>query len=753
MYKILTKKKIAPKTFFMEIEAPKVAKSSKPGHFIMVKANEQAERIPLTFCDVDINKGSVKIIYKAVGASTELLASFNQGDSYLDFVGPLGNESELLSEDIEVLKTKKIMFIAGGIGSAPVHPQIKWLYQNGIKPDAIIGSRSKENFILLQEIKKMTDNCYAVTDDGSYGRKALVTEILEDLILKEKKNYDIVIAIGPILMMKYVSLLTKKYNIKTIVSLNTLMVCGMGMCGACRATINNKTKFTCIDGPEFDGHLVNYDEILNRQSTYRDEEKEKLYQFAHSEIKEQTVKNNKLSLKRVPVREQKPELRKHNFEEVCYGYNEEEAVKEASRCLNCKKPLCVSGCPVSIDIPRFINHVKNRKFEEAAKIIAESSSLPGVCGRVCPQETQCEGKCILGKKGESVAIGKLERFVADWSRENNIELSKKSPLNGKKVAVVGSGPSGLSCAGDLAKMGYDVTIYEDLHEIGGVLVYGIPEFRLPKEKVVKPEIENLKKLGIKIETNIIISKTITVDDLFDKEGFNAIFIASGAGSPKFMEIAGENLNGVFSANEFLTRVNLMKAYKKEYDTPVYVGKKVAVVGGGNVAIDAARTAVRLGSEVFLVYRRSEDELPARAEEVHHAKEEGVNLKLLTNPIEIVNDDKYWVKGLKCVKMELGEPDQSGRRRPVPIKDSEFILDVDSVIISIGTSPNPLITSSTKGLEKNSKGCIVTDGDSGRTSRKGIFAGGDAVTGAATVIMAMSAGRKAAKAIDEYIKSN
>ncbi|KEH98516.1 NADPH-dependent glutamate synthase [Clostridium massiliodielmoense] len=455
-------------------------------------------------------------------------------------------------------------------------------------------------------------------------------------------------------------------------------------------------------------------------------------------------------MKRVPVREQRPEVRRENFKEVCLGYSEEEAVKEASRCLNCKNPQCVKGCPVSINIPEFIEHVKNREFEIAAKVIAKYSSLPAVCGRVCPQETQCEGKCILGIKGEPVSIGKLERFVADWSRENNINLSQTEEKKNMKVAVIGSGPSGLTCAGDLAKKGYDVTIFEALHEPGGVLVYGIPEFRLPKDTVVKNEIENIKKLGVKLETNVIVGRTANIDDLMKEEGFKAVFIGSGAGLPKFMGINGENANGVFSANEFLTRVNLMKAYKEDYATPVKVGKKVAVVGGGNVAMDAARTALRIGAETHIVYRRSEEELPARVEEVHHAKEEGIIFDLLTNPVEILEDENGWVKGMKCVRMELGEPDASGRRRPQVIEGSEFIIDVDTVIMSLGTSPNPLISSTTEGLETNKWGCIVAEDATGKTSKEAVYAGGDAVTGAATVILAMEAGKKAAKAIDEYL---
>ncbi|HBH92985.1 MAG TPA: glutamate synthase (NADPH), homotetrameric [Bacteroides sp.] len=457
-------------------------------------------------------------------------------------------------------------------------------------------------------------------------------------------------------------------------------------------------------------------------------------------------------LKKVPVREQAPDVRNHNFEEVCLGYNKEEAVEEAARCLNCKNAQCVKGCPVSINIPEFIHNVKEGNIEEAYRVIGQSSALPAICGRVCPQESQCEGKCIRGIKGEAVSIGKLERFVADWARENDIKPEKASSKNGKRVAVIGSGPSGLTCAGDLAKLGYDVTIFEALHEAGGVLVYGIPEFRLPKDTVVKHEIENVKSLGVEIDTNVVIGKSVTIDQLLDEEGFDAVFIGSGAGLPRFMGIPGENANGVFSANEYLTRNNLMKAFKTDYDTPIAAGTKVAVVGGGNVAMDAARTALRLGAEVHIVYRRSEAELPARAEEVHHAKEEGIVFDLLTNPTEILVDENGWVKGMKCIRMELGEPDASGRRRPVEIEGSEFELDLDTVIMALGTSPNPLISSTTKGLETNKRACIVADEEFGRTSKEGVFAGGDAVTGAATVILAMGAGKAAAKGIHEYLSN-
>ena len=457
-------------------------------------------------------------------------------------------------------------------------------------------------------------------------------------------------------------------------------------------------------------------------------------------------------LKKVPVREQAPKVRATNFDEVCLGYNADEAMEEASRCINCKNAKCMQGCPVSINIPAFVHEVKEGNFEKAYQIISESSALPAICGRVCPQESQCEGKCIRGIKGEAISIGKLERFVADWARENGIRPAAPAEKNGKKVAVIGSGPSGLTCAGDLAKLGYDVTIFEALHEAGGVLVYGIPEFRLPKLDVVAKEVENVKALGVKIETNVIIGRSITIDELMDEEGFEAVFIGSGAGLPMFMGIPGETAKGVFSANEYLTRNNLMKAFREDYDTPIVHGKKVAVVGGGNVAMDAARTALRLGAEVHLVYRRSEAELPARAEEVHHAKEEGIIFDLLTNPTEILVDENDAVAGMKCIRMELGEPDASGRRRPVEIPGSEFVLDVDTVIMSLGTSPNPLISSTTIGLDVNKRKCIIADEETGKTSKDGVYAGGDAVTGAATVILAMGAGKAAAKGIHEFLSN-
>ncbi len=750
MYKIVERKELAPSIFLMEIEAPRVAKSAKPGQFVIVKIDEKGERIPLTVCDYNAEKGTVTIVIQSVGSSTNKMFNLNAGDYVADFAGPLGQPSELIHENLESLKKKKIMFVAGGVGSAPVYPQVKWLREQGVDVDVIVGGKSENYLLLTEEMKAMGANVHICTDDGSAGYKGLVTNLLKELI-DDGNKYDVVVAIGPMIMMKFVAKLTAEYGIKTIVSLNMLMVDGTGMCGACRVSVGEDTKFTCVDGPEFDGHLVDFDEAMRRQTLYKSEEGRKL--IAKEKEEGHTCsckKDTNERMKKVPVREQDPKVRATNFEEVCLGYNEEEAVKEASRCLNCKKPMCVSQCPVSIDIPGFIEHVKKREFEEAAKVIAKSSALPAVCGRVCPQESQCEGKCVLGIKGEAVSIGKLERFVADYSRENNVDLSDKKPSTGKKIAVIGSGPAGLTCAGDLAKLGHDVTIFEALHEAGGVLVYGIPEFRLPKETVVKHEVENVKKLGVKIETNVIIGRTVTIDELVNEEGFDAVFIGSGAGLPKFMGIPGENLNGVFSANEFLTRNNLMKAFKEDYETPIRPGKKVAVVGGGNVAMDAARTALRLGAEVHIVYRRSESELPARAEEVHHAKEEGIIFDLLTNPVEVVGDEKGWVKGMKCVKMELGEPDASGRRKPIEIKGSEFEMEIDTMIMSLGTSPNPLISSTTKGLEINKRKCIVAEEETGLTSRKGVYAGGDAVTGAATVILAMGAGKKAASAIHEYL---
>lgn len=760
MYKILKKKWLSKNICLMEVEAKDLSLSAKPGQFLIVKKDEFGERIPLTICDYDTEKGTVTIVFFVLGKSTKDIGTLEEGEYFQDVVGPLGVESEFLHEDLESLKNKKVLFVGGGVGTAPIYPQVKWFAKNGLKADVIVGAKTKELLILEDELKNVADNLYIATDDGSYGFHGLVTDVIDDLIKNQNKHYDHVVAIGPMIMMKFVCLKTKKYGIKTTVSLNPLMVDGTGMCGACRVRIGDKIKFACVDGPEFDGHLVDFDEAMRRQNMYKTEEGRAMLRKSdgathsakdcpidsHEEQDLEALPKNK----RVPVREQDPKIRATNFKEVTFGYTLEEAKREASRCLNCKNPLCMQGCPVSINIPAFIQEIKNGNIEEAGKILMTYTSLPAVCGRVCPQETQCEGKCILGIKGEAVAIGKLEKFVGDYLLKNPIEINVPEK-NGHKVGVIGSGPAGLTVAGDLAKMGYDVTIFEALHKTGGVLTYGIPEFRLPKDEVVQKEIENIKKLGVKFKTNEIIGKTKLIDKLLDEEGFDAVFIGSGAGLPKFMNIPGENLNGVLSANEFLTRVNLMKGYLDNYETPVKVGKKVAVIGGGNVAMDAVRTAKRLGAEAHIVYRRSEKDFPARLEEVHHAKEEGVIIDPLTLPKEILGNEKGEVIGMRCIHTKLGEPDASGRASFIEIPESEFIMEVDTVIMALGTSPNPLISSTTKNLETNRWKCIVAD-DFGQTSREGVFAGGDAVSGAATVILAMGAGKKSAKAIDEYIKS-
>jgi len=767
MYKILKKEQVAPQIYLMDVQAPRLAKSAKPGQFLIVILEKNGERIPLTICDYDVEKGTVTIVFQVVGKSTEKMSKLNVGDFLAEVVGALGLASEFIHEPVEKIVTKRVLFVAGGVGTAPVYPQVKWFHEQGIPADVIIGARTKDLLFMVDEMRKVAKNVYLATDDGSEGFHGRVTDVITDLIEKQGETYDEVIAIGPMIMMKFVSELTKKYDIKTVVSLNTLMVDGTGMCGACRVTVGGKVRFSCVDGPEFDGHQVDFDEAIRRQGMYRTFEIAKdtnEHQCNLTPIVEHDITveaENFLSEQepnradspkrpsRVPVRVQDPVARSANFQEVCYGYNLDEATREAQRCLLCKNPKCVLGCPVAIDIPAFIGEIKNGNIEEAARIIAKDSALPAVCGRVCPQEVQCEKRCILGIKGEPVDIGKLERFVGDWSRENQIFFTEKAESNHRKIAVIGSGPAGLTCAGDLAKMGYDVTIFEALHEAGGVLIYGIPEFRLPKT-VVKYEIENLKKLGVKIETNVVIGKTVTIDNLMDKEGFEAVFIGSGAGLPKFMNIPGETLNGVVSANEILTRSNLMKAYESDASTPVFVGKKLVVVGGGNVAMDAARVAKRLGAETYIVYRRTEAEMPARVEEIHHAHEEGIIFNVLTNPTEILGDENGWVKGLKCIRMELGEPDDSGRRSPVEIPNSEFVIDADAVVMSLGTSPNPLVASTTENLDTDKWKCVVADEATGQTSRKGVFAGGDIVTGAATVILAMGAGRAAAKGIDEYL---
>ncbi len=756
MYKIVKKELLAPNIFSFDVHAPRVAESAQPGQFVIVIADEKGERVPLTICDYDLERGTVTIVLQAMGCSTKKMAAFEEGEYFKDFVGPLGQPSEYVNEDLEELKKQRILFVAGGVGAAPVYPQVKWFHDHGMEVDVIVGAKTKDLIILKEKIESV-GNLYIATDDGSYGFNGMVTGKIEELVKEEGIKYDKVISVGPMIMMKFVCKLTEQLGIPTVVSLNPIMVDGTGMCGACRVTIDGETKFACVDGPEFDGHKVDFNEALQRQGQYKSVEcKQEPVNAPGCKVSEaaeeaETDLSKLDRMTRTPIAEQDPKVRATNFEEVCLGYTEEEAMREAKRCLNCKNKPCVGNCPVSIDIPRFIHHIAEGEFEQAAHVLAEYSALPAVCGRVCPQEEQCEQKCVLGIKGEAVAIGKLERFAADWARENGVKVGERKESNGHKVAVIGSGPAGITCAGELAKEGYDVTMFEALHEPGGVLVYGIPEFRLPKTKVVKHEVENLKNLGVKIETNVIVGRTIKVEDLLNKEGFEAVFIGSGAGLPKFMGIPGENSNGVFSANEFLTRNNLMKAFDESTDTPIKVGEKVAVIGGGNVAMDAARTALRLGSEVYIVYRRTQEELPARVEEVHHAIAEGIKFEFLTSPVEIHAGEDGWVNNITCQRMELGEPDASGRRRPQVIEGSEFDIEVDTVIMALGTSPNPLIPATTEGLELNQWDCIVADEETGKTSKEAVFAGGDAVTGAATVILAMGAGKDAAKGIDKYIK--
>ena len=741
---IVEKKILAPSITMYKLYVPDIAKKVKAGQFVVVRGDDMGERIPLTVADYDVKKGTITIIFQEVGTSTQKLAKFEAGQALLDVVGPLGKPSH-------IEKFGTVICVGGGVGVAPVLPIAKALHEAGNEVISIIGARTQSMLILEDEMKKASTTLHVTTDDGSYGTHGFVTQVLQKIIEERgKENIALVVGIGPVIMMKAVAEVTRPFGIKTVVSLNTIMVDGTGMCGCCRATIGGETKFVCVDGPEFDGHLVDFPELVLRQKMYNREERRALWDHkCKIDAQEKAVKKAR---KRVKMPEQAPKMRIQNFLEVALGYTKDNAMMEAQRCLGCKKPPCVEGCPVNVQIPQFIAKIKEGDFMAAIHLIKETNSLPAVCGRVCPQESQCESKCILGKKSEPVAIGRLERFAADYQLGlGDVRVPTLPKKSGKKVAIIGAGPAGLTVAGELSKKGHECHIYEALHKAGGVLVYGIPEFRLPKA-IVQREVDYLEKLGAKVHVDAIVGQTVTLDELF-KQGFDAAFIGTGAGLPYFLNIPGENLNGVYSANEFLTRANLMKAYLfPEYDTPIRVGSKVAVIGGGNVAMDSARVSKRLGADVYLVYRRSREEMPARAEEAHHAEEEGIDFRLLTNPIRVVGDDQGWVKGLECVKMELGEPDASGRRRPVEIKGSNFILDVDVVIVAIGQGPNPILTSTTPDLELRKSGNIVADEETGQTSRKGVFAGGDIVTGAATVILAMGAGRKAAKAIDDYLQS-
>ena len=750
MYEIISKRLLnSHEIYRMEIHAPWISLSGKPGQFVIVIPHENGERIPLTISDSVYQRQSVVIVFQVVGETTRQLAAMNEGDDLYTIVGPLGRPSELI-EKHEKGELKRLLFVAGGVGIAPVFPQVKWAFRHGIPTDVIIGARSKDLLFYEDELRAVCHNLHIMTDDGSYGEQGLVTAKVDELCTKGVE-YSHCVAIGPLPMMKFVSLTTKKYNLSTIVSLNCMMVDGTGMCGACRVRVGDEVKFCCVDGPEFDGHLVDFDEAARKLKTpdarrYRIATSESGHQCNLAPAVESAMAEAK---KRQKPREQDPAVRAKNFDEVSFGLTEHQALVEASRCLQCKKPRCVEACPVGINIPQFIQNIKEENFNQAYITITHDSALPAVCGRVCPQETQCEGSCVLGVKNEPIAIGALERFVADNHRAQAKPQSQCYPA-GRKVAVIGSGPSGLTCAGDLAKHGYQVTVFEALHHAGGVLVYGIPEFRLPKQKVVEPEIENLRRLGVEIRTNVIIGKSITIDQLFSEMEYDAVYIASGAGLPKFMGVKGETLIGVVSANELLTRTNLMHGYDEHYDTPIYLGRKVIVVGGGNVAMDAARTALRLGSEVTVVYRRGQEDMPARREEVHHAMEEGVQFMFQTAPVEILGNEDGTVRALRCVKMEMGEPDAKGRRSFKQIEGSETDVEADTIVAALGTSPNPLIRTSTPGLECEPWGGIKAD-ENGQTSRKYIFAGGDAVSGAATVILAMGAGRKAAAAIIQALE--
>ena len=781
MNKIVLKKQLSEKVFLFEIETPLIAKSRKAGNFIIVRVGENGERVPLTIADASIERGTITIVVQKVGLSSTKLCDLNEGDYITDVVGPLGNPTH-----IENFGT--VVCAGGGVGVAPMLPIIRALKAAGNRVLSVIAGRSKELVILEDEVRQSSDELIIMTDDGSYGEKGVVTVGIEKFITQEE-HVDKVFAIGPPIMMKFCCLMAQKYNVPVEVSLNTIMVDGTGMCGACRLSIGGKTKFVCIDGPEFDGSLVDWDEMFKRMGTFRDAEREEMehYEehlrgFAKQEelhtcetcmdvepttetIEELTNRDSewrkelraamkpaeRKAIERVTMPELDPVYRATTrTEEVNQGLTKQMAVREAHRCLDCGKPACVEGCPVNINIPSFIKNIERGQFLAAAKVLKSTSALPAVCGRVCPQEKQCESKCIHLKMNEpAVAIGYLERFAADFERESgNIALPDLAPKNGIKVAVVGSGPSGLSFAGDMAKKGYEVHVFEALHEIGGVLKYGIPEFRLPNH-IVDVEIENLKKMGVEFQTDCIVGKTITVDQL-EAEGFKGIFVGSGAGLPNFMNIKGENALNIMSSNEYLTRVNLMDAANPLADTPLNIGKHVLVVGGGNTAMDSCRTAKRLGGDVTLVYRRSEAEMPARLEEVKHAKEEGINFLTLHNPIEYIADEKGAVKAAVFQVMELGEPDASGRRSPVPVEGKTVTLDVDQVIVAVGVSPNPLVPKSIEGLELGRKNTIAVN-DQMQSSRPEIFAGGDIVRGGATVILAMGDGRRAAASMDEKLR--
>lgn len=761
MFTVLNKRFFSENVAELIIEAPLIARSRRAGHFVIVRVDKQSERMPLTIADADPEKGTITLVVQRIGVSSAKLCALNVGDELADLVGPLGRATH-----IENYGT--VVCACGGVGAAPMLPIAEALKAAGNRVITVLAARTANLIILKEQLSRFSDEVIIMTDDGSMGQKGLVTQGIEQVIQREK--VDKCITIGPAIMMKFVALTTQKYSVPTEASLNTIMVDGTGMCGACRVSVGGKTRFVCVDGPEFDAHQVDFDEMLSRLRSYKAEEAAAYQTYLNGTAAkpqntcEQTTTEtlthidvtpftgtakDRVAIPRVQMNELAPDVRVRSIHaEVNQGLTPEQAICESHRCLNCKTPTCVQGCPVNINIPGFIKQLEQGNIQEAADVIKQSSSLPAVCGRVCPQEKQCEAQCIHLKMGhQPVAIGYLERFVADHAAATKNEEQRTK--NGKKIAVVGSGPAGLAFAGDMAKYGYEVTVFEALHEIGGVLKYGIPEFRLPN-RIVDAEINGLKALGVTFRTDTIIGKTISTDQL-QQEGYSAIFVGSGAGLPRFMGIPGENLNGVLSCNEYLTRVNLMDASNATTDTPLLYGRNVAVIGGGNTAMDAVRTAKRLGAErAMIVYRRSEEEMPARIEEVRHAKEEGIEFLTLHNPIEYHADDNGRVKEAVLQVMALGEPDESGRRSPVPVEGQTLTIPVDLVIVSVGVSPNPLIPHSVAGLEIGKKGTIVVN-DAMQSSIPTLFAGGDIVRGGATVILAMSDGRHAAKAMHDYLQ--
>ena len=763
MNKIISKRFYSENVAEIVVEAPLIARSRKAGHFVIVRVDEHGERMPLTISDADVNNGTITLVVQRIGVSSSKLCNLEAGDSVSDLVGPLGKATD-------IHKFGTVVCACGGVGAAPMLPIAQALKEAGNRVITVLAARNKDLIILYDQLAAVSDEVIVMTDDGSLGQKGLVTEGVEQVINRE--HVDKCVTIGPAVMMKFVALTTKKYGIPTDASLNTIMVDGTGMCGACRVTVGGKTKFVCVDGPEFDAHEVDFNEMLSRLGQYKSAELV-AYETYHSHststleeydnaceanIHEIDTKDivpfvgtakDRVAIPRVKMNELDPKVRVQSlYDEVNQGLTFEQAVMEAHRCLNCKKPTCVDGCPVNINIPGFIKQLEIGNVIGAAEVISESSTLPAVCGRVCPQEKQCEAQCIHLKMGhEPVAIGYLERFVADHGA---VKIDASIDKTGKKIAVVGSGPAGLAFAGDMAKYGYEVTVFEALHEIGGVLKYGIPEFRLPN-RIVDKEINGLRALGVRFETDTIVGKTISIEDL-ESEGYAGVFVGSGAGLPRFMGIPGENLNGVMSCNEYLTRVNLMHAASTASDTPILKARNVAVIGGGNTAMDAVRTAKRLGADrAIVVYRRSEEEMPARVEEVRHAKEEGIEFMTLHNPIEYHADESGRVKEAVLQVMELGDPDESGRRSPIAVEGQVVILPIDLVIVSVGVSPNPLIPSSVVGLEISRRGTIVVN-DQMQSSIPTLFAGGDIVRGGATVILAMADGRKAAKEMHEYLKN-